>query len=241
MQKHLLEAAYGKVTVFCSGDTPRNNLGEWHTRRITPPKGEKGFHFHAAKDREMAREADFGLMIWDGKSPGTVLNVLRLIRAGKSAVLIDVPAGITHTVKSTRHWDEFLSRCSPDLLSDLRKRATPEEWNASLDPQASLFDGKRSTAPKPEDESATAINAALASGDPTLVVDALGGIARARGMTQIAKETGLARESLYRSLGASGNPEFATVLKIIAALGLRLEARPNSPLSCDTGAEIFRR
>ncbi|WP_084536829.1 addiction module antidote protein [Azospirillum halopraeferens] len=58
-----------------------------------------------------------------------------------------------------------------------------------------------------------------------LVVDALGNMARARGMTHVAKETGPARESLYRSLGADGNPEFATVLKVISAAGLRLEAR----------------
>lgn len=85
VQKHFSDAAYEKVTVFCSGDKPRNNLGEWRTQNITPPKHVKGFQFYAAKDREMAREADFGFMIWDGKSPGTVLNVLRLIKAGKKS------------------------------------------------------------------------------------------------------------------------------------------------------------
>jgi probable addiction module antidote protein len=250
VQKHLLEAAYDKVTVFCSGDLPRNNLGQWPTHHVMPPKSAKGFHFYAAKDREMAHKADFGLMIWDGRSPGTVLNVLRLVQAGKSAVLINVPDRATHTIKSAGHWNDFLSCCSPELLADLRERATPEEWKTTIHPQASLFDEKtpdvpepatESSAPMPEEESTAAINAALASGDPVMVVDALGGIARARGMTQIAKETGLARESLYRSLGASGNPEFATVLKIIAALGLRLEARPNQPLPLDTGMEVSRR
>ena len=54
---------------------------------------------------------------------------------------------------------------------------------------------------------------------------ALGDIARAKGMTQVAKETGLSRESLYRALSADGNPSFATVLKVTKALGLRLHAR----------------
>ena len=54
---------------------------------------------------------------------------------------------------------------------------------------------------------------------------ALGDIARAKGMTQVAKETGLSRESLYRSLSADGNPSFATVLKVTKALGLRLHAQ----------------
>jgi len=53
---------------------------------------------------------------------------------------------------------------------------------------------------------------------------ALGDIARAKGMTQVAKETGLSRESLYRALSADGSPSFATVLKVTKALGLRLHA-----------------
>jgi probable addiction module antidote protein len=53
---------------------------------------------------------------------------------------------------------------------------------------------------------------------------ALGDIARAKGMTQVAKETGLSRESLYRALSPDGNPSFATVLKVTKALGLRLHA-----------------
>ena len=56
------------------------------------------------------------------------------------------------------------------------------------------------------------------------LAQALGDIARAKGMTQVAKETGLSRESLYRALSADGNPSFATVLKVTKALGLRLHA-----------------
>jgi len=58
------------------------------------------------------------------------------------------------------------------------------------------------------------------------VRDALGIVARARGMSGIAKNAGLNRESLYKALGENGNPEFATVMRIIRALGLTLSARP---------------
>ena len=75
-----------------------------------------------------------------------------------------------------------------------------------------------------EEDMAAYLEAALEEGDPTLVVVALGDIARAKGMTQIARETGLGRESLYKALSAEGNPEFATVLKVLRALGLRLHA-----------------
>ena len=63
------------------------------------------------------------------------------------------------------------------------------------------------------------LEAALEEGDPALVAAALGDIARAKGMAQIARETGLGRESLYKALSPEGNPEFATVLKVVRALG----------------------
>ncbi len=59
-------------------------------------------------------------------------------------------------------------------------------------------------------------------GDGSLIRRALGSIARARGMSQLARDTGLAREGLYKALSPEGNPEFATVMKVIKALGLKL-------------------
>jgi len=70
------------------------------------------------------------------------------------------------------------------------------------------------------------IATALESGDADFVRDALGIVARARGMGAVAKNAGLNRESLYKALGESGNPEFGTVMRIVRALGLTLSARP---------------
>lgn len=75
-----------------------------------------------------------------------------------------------------------------------------------------------------EEDMAAYLEAALAENDPALIAAALGDIARAKGMTQIAKQAGLGRESLYKALSPDGNPEFATVLKVVNALGLRLHA-----------------
>ncbi len=72
----------------------------------------------------MARAADFGLMIWDGKSAGTILNVLRLVRSGKKAVLINVPEKSTITFKAAKDWDAFLSRCSSELAERSQGTAT---------------------------------------------------------------------------------------------------------------------
>jgi len=75
------------------------------------------------------------------------------------------------------------------------------------------------------EDTAAYLEAALEDGDPALVSATLGDIARAKGMSRIARETGLGRESLYRALSPDGNPEFSTVLKVVRALGLRLHAR----------------
>jgi probable addiction module antidote protein len=77
---------------------------------------------------------------------------------------------------------------------------------------------------KSEEDMAAYLEAALEDGDPALVAAALGDIARAKGMSQIARETGLGRESLYKALSPDGNPEFSTVLKVVRALGIRLHA-----------------
>ena len=230
VQKFFADAGYGNVTVFCTGEKFRNNLGHWPTHHVEPPEEAKGFQFYAAKDREMAAKADFGLMIWDGKSSGTLLNILRLAKAGKISVLYNAPEKKSFNIAPSS-WDSFLARCSNDLRSDLEARATPEEWGSqTTSNQSELFaneheqDVTSNSDTLSESELAVAINRALAENDHRKFVDALGTYARQRGMSQIARDTGLARESLYRSLSSEGNPEFSTILRVIAAIGLKLEA-----------------
>ncbi len=77
---------------------------------------------------------------------------------------------------------------------------------------------------KTEEDVALYFEACLeqAGDDAAFIAKALGNLARARGMTQLAKETGMGRESLYKALSGAGNPSFATILKVTRALGLRL-------------------
>lgn len=75
-----------------------------------------------------------------------------------------------------------------------------------------------------DEQMAAYLEAALDDGDPKLVTVALGNIARAKGMSEIARKAGLGRESLYKALSEGGNPEMATFLKVVRALGLSLHA-----------------
>lgn len=76
-----------------------------------------------------------------------------------------------------------------------------------------------------EEDITAYLEAVLDDGDPALISAALGDIARARGMTEIARKAGLGRESLYKALSPEGNPEFATVMKVLRALGLSLHVK----------------
>jgi probable addiction module antidote protein len=77
---------------------------------------------------------------------------------------------------------------------------------------------------KTDEDMALYFDACLEEGDPALITHALGVIARAKGMTQLAKDTGISREGLYKALSGEGNPEFATIMKVTKALGIKLHA-----------------
>ncbi len=85
---------------------------------------------------------------------------------------------------------------------------------------------------KSEEDMANYLDAMMeeSNGNPRMIAVALGDIARAEGMTQIAKETGLARENLYKALSAYGNPEFSTIMKVMKALGLTFHAGVTRPI-----------
>jgi adenine-specific DNA-methyltransferase len=134
VQRHLLASGYRAVEIFASEGRPRHNLGDWPVRAVAVEGVRSGYAFFAAKDRAMAEVADFGLMIWDGKSPGTVLNILRLLGHGKKAVLIEAPGGGATTFRDAADWLAFLDGRDARLRADLRKRATAAEWNLHAQP-----------------------------------------------------------------------------------------------------------
>ncbi len=79
---------------------------------------------------------------------------------------------------------------------------------------------------KTDDDIAAYLEACAEENNPTLMAQALGVIARARNMSQLARDTGMTREGLYKALSGEGNPSFATVVKVAHALGLQMTFRP---------------
>lgn len=81
-----------------------------------------------------------------------------------------------------------------------------------------------------EADIAAYLNAAFEDGDTSVIAAALGDVARAKGMTQLAKETGITRDGLYKALSPTGNPSFDTVQKILRASGLRLDVATSAQI-----------
>ena len=100
VQRYLADKGYPQVIVHCMKDHCRNNLGHWPTRQIPAPHGARGFDYYSLKDRAMADAAEYGLMIWDGKSKGTVNNVVNLSRRSKPVVVYVASTKRFRTIKA---------------------------------------------------------------------------------------------------------------------------------------------
>jgi adenine-specific DNA-methyltransferase len=120
VQAFFQDKGYRKVTVFCTAGACRNNLGAWKVEAVESPHRTRDFEFFTAKDAEMARRADFGLMLWDGKSSGTLVNVARLVSASKPAVLYVSPQHRFLTLKSRGGLQQVLDSAE----SEVRVRVT---------------------------------------------------------------------------------------------------------------------
>lgn len=109
MQDYLKECKYGNVTVYFVGGSPRNNLGNWAASNV-PTSSLSGRDFYTEKDKRMAQEAEFGLVVWDGKSKGSINNVLELLRLGKRSVVYYWPEKKFYNVSSWNDADSLLRK-----------------------------------------------------------------------------------------------------------------------------------
>jgi hypothetical protein len=126
IQKYFVNKGYDNVIVFCSGKYCRNNLGNWPTKHITPNHNRRDFAYYAAKDLEMAKKASYGFMIWDGKSKGTLNNVLNLLQQHKKVLVYFSPDRSWHTLGSLNDVRQLLDRYGITDWHGLNKELSPE-------------------------------------------------------------------------------------------------------------------
>lgn len=122
IQEYLLSLGSSTTTVYCSGLRPRNNVGDWPVRVVETKHSEGSRAFFTAKDLVMAEAADFGLMIWDTKSTGTLSNVIELLKRKKKSVVFVNKEKAFKTVGTVEQLEALL-----DCMSDHAKRKADEK------------------------------------------------------------------------------------------------------------------
>jgi len=138
VQQHLLGQAYRQVLVYCAGARCRNNLGQWETHHVAPPHATKDFDYYAAKDTEMAVAADYGCMIWNGKSAGTLRNVLNLLQRSKTTLVYLEPQQRFQTIATGADLEKLLAFCAAaDVAVFERKLKLSQTLAALAQPAAS--------------------------------------------------------------------------------------------------------
>lgn len=139
MQSYLHELEYPDVTIYFVGAVPRNNVGRWATRNVAVDGKLTGREFYAQKDREMAKVADFGFVLWDGKSPGSVQNMLWLLGQNKTAVVYLAPEKRFYNFRTEDELLDVLANCDDETLDDIgRKIALPDRLKKTNRKQQAL-------------------------------------------------------------------------------------------------------
>jgi hypothetical protein len=100
VQKFLHSLNYKNVKVYATNGKARNNIGQWEVEKVEVEPNKKGFDYYAAKDMEMAKNADYGFMIWNGQSKGTLNNIVNLAKLNKKILVYFIPHKQFYTIKS---------------------------------------------------------------------------------------------------------------------------------------------
>ena len=133
VQSYFADHAYPSVTVYASNGRARNNVGRWPVKNIPVAPATRGFEFFRQKDIAMANDADMGFMIWDGKSRGTLCNILTLAEQGKT-VLVYLKKDMLHVmIRSLADAQKLMPMCDSDAGRVIQAKV------ATLVEQISMF------------------------------------------------------------------------------------------------------
>lgn len=139
VQRYLKTRMYKNVVVFCMEDSCRNNLGDWPTRKVSAGSpGRRDFAYYATKDRAMVQDADYGLMLWDGRSRGTLTSVVHLVRLGKPVVVYFAPERSFYTLSDPNHLADLLRRVDPDVIHRIDSELLASAISCGSAPNAAI-------------------------------------------------------------------------------------------------------
>lgn len=114
LQKFFYGLNYTNVIIYASEGRARNNLGRWIVKNVSVPPNAKGFEYYAAKDLKMSEDANYGFMIWNGKSKGTLNNIINLAKQEKKVVIYFTPHSKFYSIRSLQTAEDILSFCDKE-------------------------------------------------------------------------------------------------------------------------------
>ncbi|SHJ86385.1 hypothetical protein SAMN02745751_03572 [Dethiosulfatibacter aminovorans DSM 17477] len=135
IQSFYSDLKYENVIIFASGDKVRNNLGNWTVEKISVYSKIKGFDFYAQKDVAMAKSADYGFMIWNGKSKGTLNNMMNLISYKKNVLVYFMPLDRFLYIDTDDKLKKLIDLCPADtktLVNKLNKKQSSKYMQISF-------------------------------------------------------------------------------------------------------------
>ena len=138
VQTYLRDKQYDNVTVYCSGNNCRNNVGGWQEQQVSVSETLSGLKFYMVKDRKMAEDSNYGFMLWDGKSAGTISNVIELLKLNKSVLVYFAPEKKFYTISKLDNINELLEKCEPDLIEVINKKINIKKSIMQLSQQSQL-------------------------------------------------------------------------------------------------------
>lgn len=157
IQECLLKYQARKVTVYCTGDRPRNNVAEWPVHKVMSKAKAGTRAYFTAKDLEMARRSDYGLMVWDSKSTGTLSNVIELLKEKKKSVVFVNKKADFVTISDRTGLDHLLALMSDHARIKAEEKIGLSSAVASLGQEqlALVAEAKTLAADAPEAEAPT--------------------------------------------------------------------------------------
>lgn len=137
VQTFFAEEGYRNVIVYCMDGESRNNIGKWPLKPVDSGGRKKDFAYFAMKDAEMSLDADYGFMVWDGESKGTLNNILNLVHQGKPVLVYRSPSREFIEIKSLSDVVSVVASCAVEVVDYLNKRIKLEKRVATTN-QVSL-------------------------------------------------------------------------------------------------------
>jgi len=116
IQEYLKQKSAKSVRVYCTGSRPRNNIGNWETKNISTMSKPGTRAYFTAKDLEMANDCDYGLMVWDAKSTGTLSNAIELLNRHKKSLVYINKEKTFLTVSDVKGLEKLLQYMAPSSL-----------------------------------------------------------------------------------------------------------------------------